>query len=317
MTVSRILSDHFEWTLAFSLLLVLISGCTDQQAQTTYSSDQWNLEQVPVVISDEPQVQGPLYRFERDLVIGVEIEGPEWQLFSWPPVPIVGPDGIIILSDLGRSKIFIVSPEGQLLRELGRKGSGPGEFQSLGNPLWAEDGVEFWIRDNQLGRVTRYNAQGDLLGTFKFSSYFKDGKGQWNVYVGLGSRRFAAFGAISFKTDETDPVEIGLLGEELQVKRFLMEFRRQRFHMTSSGTGIPIPFDPNPFIVSNGDGLLLLADPIESLLLICDAEGEPIRRIEKPWERSRVSRADIDYWKQIRGRQLPFNLDEVPIDLTP
>ena len=104
-----------------------------------------------------------------------------------------------------------------------------------------------------------------------------------------------------------------MLDESLEVKQPLIEFRRQRFHATRSRVRIPLPFDGSPFIASNGDGLLLISDPEEALLLVCDAEGEPLRRIEKHWERPRVSRVDVDVWKQSLGSQISANLEEVPI----
>ncbi len=57
----------------------------------------------------------------------------------------VGPDGTFYLLDLGLKTVHVVSPQGKLLRRLGRPGEGPGELKSAQ--------ALFWFSEDTLGVV--------------------------------------------------------------------------------------------------------------------------------------------------------------------
>jgi hypothetical protein len=70
-----------------------------------------------------PKYEGPLFELESDLVLGVDEGEPAWQMFSMSPVLLVAPDGRMVLVDIRQFMIWIVSPDGDLLKQLGGKGS--------------------------------------------------------------------------------------------------------------------------------------------------------------------------------------------------
>lgn len=73
-------------------------------------------------------------------------------------------DGTIVVGDASTSQILFFSKDGKPTRAFGRRGSGPGEFQSM---VWmgpcGSDTVA--VFDPAQNRVTRLNALGTLLGS--------------------------------------------------------------------------------------------------------------------------------------------------------
>jgi 6-bladed beta-propeller len=71
--------------------------------------------------------------------------------------------GDFVVTDWQSPTIRIFSPQGHLIRKLGRKGSGPGEFQAVHDLAVAGDTLIAY--DWYLRRVTRLLPTGDILGT--------------------------------------------------------------------------------------------------------------------------------------------------------
>ena len=71
--------------------------------------------------------------------------------------------GDLVVTDWQSPTIRIFSPQGQLLRKLGRKGSGPGEFQAVHDLFVAGDTLIAY--DWHLRRLTRLLPAGTILGT--------------------------------------------------------------------------------------------------------------------------------------------------------
>jgi hypothetical protein len=64
----------------------------------------------------------------------------------------VAPDGRVAVMQPEESSVWIFSPSGERLGELGREGAGPGEFRSVSMIGWRGDTL--WVADGQLHRVT-------------------------------------------------------------------------------------------------------------------------------------------------------------------
>ena len=75
-----------------------------------------------------------------------------------------GPDGNIAVLDCARACIRIYSPEGEYLRQIGRRGNGPGELQSIAFLGISEDGHLCVTGDG-----------GEILGVHQFDYY----TGEW------------------------------------------------------------------------------------------------------------------------------------------
>ena len=115
-------------SLLFVLTLAFTPSCATEQ--TDESLD----EEPPVSLEPDLRIDG----YAADLV----------------PVEWVGvsPRGTLALFQGQDATVRFFDPEGNLLGSVGRRGSGPGEFESLIRGGWVGDTL--WVSDLQLSRIT-------------------------------------------------------------------------------------------------------------------------------------------------------------------
>lgn len=77
-------------------------------------------------------------------------------------------DDNLIVADNGAGEIRVFDADGSHQRTFGRKGEGPGEFQVLSGAWPGLDGTVVAL-DRRLGRITRFDAAGSLIGTAEFA----------------------------------------------------------------------------------------------------------------------------------------------------
>lgn len=80
-------------------------------------------------------------------------------------------DGVLALADVSEGNVKLFTPDGRLRRIVGRKGRGPGEFVSPRHPAFMPDG-RLLVVDGQLGRLTRFSADGELEHTVALEAGF-------------------------------------------------------------------------------------------------------------------------------------------------
>ncbi len=73
------------------------------------------------------------------------------------------PGGSVFVRAGGEASVFVFEADGSFTGELGRRGRGPGEFQTLGSI--GVHGDTLWAADLSLGRVTRFLPGGEVLET--------------------------------------------------------------------------------------------------------------------------------------------------------
>ncbi|MBB4636905.1 hypothetical protein [Longimicrobium terrae] len=93
--------------------------------------------------------------------LDIGAQGPGTELYQ-VMAAVRTPRGQIIVANAGTSQVRIYSPDGRLVRSTGRRGSGPGEFESL---FWVGalpgDSIAAW--DAGLGRLTVLSPAGDVV----------------------------------------------------------------------------------------------------------------------------------------------------------
>jgi len=72
-------------------------------------------------------------------------------------------DGNLFVGEGTVPEIRVYGPEGQLLRRIGRRGSGPGEFESP--PRFGIFGDTLWAVDSRTNRITLFDREGTLRST--------------------------------------------------------------------------------------------------------------------------------------------------------
>lgn len=72
-------------------------------------------------------------------------------------------DGNIYALEGMASEIRVFDPQGRLMRRIGRRGGGPGEFENI--PSFGVKGDTLWSYDSRAGRITLFNRQGEVIST--------------------------------------------------------------------------------------------------------------------------------------------------------
>lgn len=256
--------------------VLTISSCGKQ---TGHRVEHLNINGVRLIRTiGGPKYESPLFELKSDLVIGVDEGEPEWQLFYRDPRSLIAPDGTIVLVDPRRLEIFIVSKEGQLISRLGGKGSGPGEFESILDVLWAEIGHEIWITDQRNSRITRLNIDGELIGQINYS----DVRSRFQRFMCLGNRRFLAQGVLIGNGIRTE--RYSFVNERLEIITDFITIKRDTYFRVSEFAYSGIPFSPLDGLIPFPDGRILVYLPSVPRLSVYSTEGELQYHIERDWE---------------------------------
>ncbi len=103
----------------------------------------------------------------RPLIEELRIHG---QDHDWKQVGTVrvGPSGHILVGENRGTSIRVFSPTGQLVRSLGGRGQGPGEFEGVAT--FGVLGDSIWAGDRSLVRLTFFDLSGKVLGTLRTDS---------------------------------------------------------------------------------------------------------------------------------------------------
>ncbi len=145
-----------------SALLALFLGpavlaCTDQPPE-----------------SERPEDQGvPQWQLEPESQIG-SLDDPDQSLTRVVQV-LIGPDGELIVSQPLDRRVLVYDAAGQLTREIGRSGEGPGEFGRVGKMGLQSDTLH--VGDNGLGRLSFFTLAGEFLNSVRWTSpRIRDGR---------------------------------------------------------------------------------------------------------------------------------------------
>jgi hypothetical protein len=280
--------------LVMPAICLCLTGC-GTRGPDEFAVDLATEDGVRIVRNDSPLYEGEIVHFEKDLVLGGREDAPEWELFAAPSHLLIGPDGRLIIGDIRKEEIYLVSPEGALIKQLGGRGSGPGEFQNLWYFHWAEWGREFWVEDQHLNRVTCFSVDGGLLGTFNYART----RLRYNRFLDLGGRKW--LGESKRETIEDSIVRFDLLEDQFLHARPFVELKGQEF-LRIDRTGYPKPFRGVEYAYPVlGWDRIVVSRPEEGEITLYDTSGEPLFRIVKEWAPSPVSAADIAWWKANAG----------------
>ncbi len=124
----RVKTEWIPVVLMF-IPLILIFSCGRQKAEWKGTIEV--VDGVTVVKNTkEPMYNREIFHFEEELCIG-EAEGDEKYMFTQIASICVDDEGRIFVADWKESHIKVFDKDGRYLMTIGRKGQGPGEFESI------------------------------------------------------------------------------------------------------------------------------------------------------------------------------------------
>ncbi len=115
-----------KYLVFLSTLLLITAGCKDENQQISTEETQQTADPAEYIVKIDS--------------MGVEL-GDSSQVFGAVEGAVTGPDGNIAVLDRAACCIRVFSPEGEFLRQISRKGNGPGEMISTAFLTITEDGT--------------------------------------------------------------------------------------------------------------------------------------------------------------------------------
>ncbi len=261
--------------LAILCLTACGGGAGDHQVERS------QLDGVPVVrTSGGPKYDTPILRLEEDLVIGIDEGEPAWQVFYGNLTPLVAPDGRMVLVEGQSLDIFIVSPEGELLKQLGGRGTNPGQFRNVRHLIWVDVGREFLVTDQSLDRVTAMTMDGEVVDEFDYSAMRDD----FIRFHGLGNRRILAQGRQWGSVDGTIRRErFAFMDDRLRKTADFMVIDQDNYWQVGEEEYFPIPFSLNAIVSAVPDGHILVSRPSIPRISVYSTGGDLLYHIERDW----------------------------------
>lgn len=153
-------------TVLFTALAAAL-GCGESDAPPGPRAQDTDSAGISIVTS--PPVDAVYARLAEQPALTVgEADGAEEFLFGRIASVARDGEGNLVVADGRAGEIRVFDALGRHVRTFGRRGEGPGEFGVLGGAWPATDGGVAAV-DRRTGRVTRFDAEGALIGTARFS----------------------------------------------------------------------------------------------------------------------------------------------------
>lgn len=213
------------------------------------------------------------------------------------------PDGRIVVLDDGALQIHVFGPDGDHLRSLGRRGSGPGEFESMTTISVVGDSI--YVYDRSRARLSVFHAS-DGFARSVLVSAGQEGPPPFEARA-IGADRIAAYQwrvASSLGDDrrlQHRRAWLSVLDAEGEVLREPGSFARTYSGVHPEGAVVPRPYATRA-VLAACDGGVVTADGHRFRLGVRGPGGELEEEIRWPANREPVDRAELDslraHWRE-------------------
>ncbi len=292
-----ILGPASSHLLCILLLLALVSGC-DGDARTSVRAG-WRA--VVDTVGDTIRVRtvaGSVWRDTATLVPEMSIgamDGEDAYVLGQPRGLGVTAEGNVLLLDAQVPVLRMYGPDGIYLRDIGRDGSGPGEYASPDGFGLLPDG-RILVRDPPNGRISVFDGSGVSLGQWPLSGGFNS---EMQTHVDTRGHSYV----ITLLSRGVDPWdwEFGLVhyspsGEildTLAAPTWDFDFPRLTASGEHSRSVSPVPFSPTVSWTFSPLGYLVGGLSTEYRIDLFHPDGT-VLRIERDWTPVPVSPAEAE-----------------------
>jgi len=232
--------------------------------------------------------------FEEDLSIGI-VEGDENYMFSGTICFNTDADGNFYVSDVEALRIQKYSPQGKYLLTIGRKGQGPGEFQSLSVVRFDQDGHPY-IGDVTGRKISFFRKDGEFLKQISMP------RGYENLYINSQGLMVAnkyeqipSDNAMTFiSTLELFDEEFTTLAELQKIKREIAIPGRDPSAIAQSMANMInlMVFKPQEFLTLTRDDFIYTGYPEKYEINVFSPEGKLVKKITRDYEPVPVNKED-------------------------
>jgi len=211
------------------------------------------------------------------LTIG-EVDGDSAHLFSGVAAVRLHSDRAVVVADGGTGTIRLFDREGDLVRQLGGSGPGPGEFVRLTALGLADDG-SISAYDAAAHRLTTFDSSGEVTATVPF----RTNSGPPEIYIGSTSAGDHLLGWI--RHEPRDPSRV--TPDVIQIGRFTADGTPAGLVGILDGMrrrDSPLPFSPHLLAAMAGD-LAYLTDGLDGTVQVVAPSAEwmrPAFRLDVP-----------------------------------
>lgn len=213
--------------------------------------------------------------------------------------------GHIVVGDNVSSRLLVFDSQGKLLRAIGRRGSGPGEFIFI---RWlGHCGPNRIVAyDPSSARLSVFDDSLTLISTMRFAQQAYamacDQNGRVFTAAPMRGRRQEPSGAVTsfFQLTVSSPPYSShepVIDDTLTLGEFIV---------LSPGI-LPRPLGPSAFLASTGRGALVYEETAAEARLLSTVNGE-FRRLSLPIERIRATPADADAAIESIAMQVPLQM---------
>jgi hypothetical protein len=151
-----------------SLLVLGLAACADTPAGEDSSTLTTTIDTVAGTVVVYNSGQPPEWRLEQTLDLGSigSVGEPAPDEFGRITSVVADADGNLYVGDSQAASIRVFSPDGKLLRSIGRSGSGPGEMSNVYPMAWIGDTLA--VMDPGNARIGRFTQQGAWAGSWRW-----------------------------------------------------------------------------------------------------------------------------------------------------
>ncbi len=284
----------FKFILAL-LFIVLIVTISFREKKTAWKGTVEEEFGVKVIKNPKKPIHDDaVFSLKQDLALG-ERERKEKNMFYLLTDMDADSSGNIYVLDSEDANIKVYDQKGRFLRVFSRKGQRPGQ---LSNPIdiYIDDKDLIYVCDSGNNRISIFNEQGDFVRSINFHDY-SAGK-----IIGINPQ-----GGIILRVDRTSLESsmnfitrayfINVYSDGFDFKKNLYSVSvpiMQHFRKGEKGVALTIPYQKELCWTLDSSGNVYIGENQTYEIQVFSPEGKMIRRIEKEYEQSKVSKADIE-----------------------
>jgi len=278
----------FLFLLALSLLLPSCRKSGEESGSEKVRTE--NVDGVTLVHNPPvPQHPEKTVRFEEEISFGGEEEG-SGAVYK-PGQYVIDERNRVHIADAADSTIKVFDAEGRFLREIGRKGQGPGEFGAIFILGFCPDG-RLLVTDSRNRRTSIFGPEGDFLGSYQWTSntpipyLVLD-----DAYVVQESARDESGTKMFLKTYDFEGHEVKSWGEFVSPP--MKSITRGGTGGTVTTIGVSVPFAPHSVLTGDPTFMRVYHCLNDTYLIdVYDSGGQLFMKIDRPYEHVPVTDKD-------------------------